>query len=232
MTRSNHISAGRTYVKPPVRSCLTCDASSNPVSGSGDARPFGTIASQEPGTPLIHENLNDSSHYPAAKPLIERNSAEHGSWPMLCGIPHSGGTAMLNGRSESRASRDFPNSLLPTTTVGLCDDCIADPSIRNRLFCWMTGQSGRSRAMMAGRPTLPVASVSPDCFVRRGSHRGTVSGRRSRRIRSRIARNSRFGTATSAIWKMTYRACVTTLAPILISFSGNVVSDRGKLSSG
>jgi len=37
-------------------------------------------------------------------------------------------------------------------------------------------------------------------------------------MRSRIAANSTRGTATSAIWKITYREWVTTLAPILISF--------------
>ena len=51
-------------------------------------------------------------------------------------------------------------------------------------------------------------------------------GSRSRRIRSRIAPNNRFGTATSAIWKTTYRECATTFAPILMSFSRNVVSDQ------
>ena len=48
----------------------------------------------------------------------------------------------------------------------------------------------------------------------------------SRRIRSRIARYppaADRGTATSAIWKVTYLACRTTLAPILINFSGKVV---------
>ena len=47
----------------------------------------------------------------------------------------------------------------------------------------------------------------------------------SRLIRSRIARYppaADRGTATSAIWKVTYLACRTTLAPILISFSRKV----------
>ena len=35
--------------------------------------------------------------------------------------------------------------------------------------------------------------------------------------------NSSRGTATSAIWNVTYPACRTTLAPILISFSGSVL---------
>jgi hypothetical protein len=43
-------------------------------------------------------------------------------------------------------------------------------------------------------------------------HPGTISGRRSRRIRSKIASNNRFGTVNSTIWKTTCRACVTTLA--------------------
>ena len=42
-------------------------------------------------------------------------------------------------------------------------------------------------------------------------------------MRSRMARKSHRGTATSAIWKITYRACVTALAPILINFSLSVV---------
>lgn len=40
-------------------------------------------------------------------------------------------------------------------------------------------------------------------------HPATVPRTRKRRIRSRIARNSPFSTATSAIWKMTYRVCMT-----------------------
>ena len=50
-------------------------------------------------------------------------------------------------------------------------------------------------------PPLPPALVLGS--LARSHHLGTVSGRRSRRIRSRIARNSRLGTATSAFWKIT-----------------------------
>jgi len=49
-------------------------------------------------------------------------------------------------------------------------------------------------------------------------------GNRSRPIRSRIARNNARGIATSAIWNVTCREWRTTFAPILISFSFNVVS--------
>lgn len=43
------------------------------------------------------------------------------------------------------------------------------------------------------------------------------------RIRSMIVRYSRRGTATSASWKVTYRAWRTILPPILISLSRHVV---------
>ncbi len=42
-------------------------------------------------------------------------------------------------------------------------------------------------------------------------------GTPNRWMRSRIAANKSHGTATSAIWKITYAECVTTLAPIWIS---------------
>ena len=45
-------------------------------------------------------------------------------------------------------------------------------------------------------------------------------------MRSRIAANNSRGTATSAIWNVTYLKCRTTFAPILISFSRSVVSDQ------
>jgi len=70
------------------------------------------------------------------------------------------------------------------------------------------------------RPAFPVD------FARSCRHLGTGPGNRSRRIRSRIARNNPRGMATSAIWKITYRAVETTLAPILINFSQGVVKDQ------
>jgi hypothetical protein len=48
----------------------------------------------------------------------------------------------------------------------------------------------------------------------------------NRPIRSRISRKSALGTTTSAIWNTTYRECLTTLPPILISFSRSVLSDH------
>ncbi len=51
-------------------------------------------------------------------------------------------------------------------------------------------------------------------------------GKPNRWMRSRIPANKSRGTATSAIWRITYPESVTTLAPILISFSRSVVNDQ------
>ena len=48
----------------------------------------------------------------------------------------------------------------------------------------------------------------------------------NRWMRSRIATNNSRETATSSIWKTTCREWVTTLAPILMSFSRSVVNDQ------
>ena len=56
----------------------------------------------------------------------------------------------------------------------------------------------------------------------RCTHRG---GTPNRRIRSKIAAHSSPGTATSAIWNVTYLACRTAFAPILIRCSHSVVND-------
>ena len=73
-----------------------------------------------------------------------------------------------------------------------------------------------------GAPRLPsfVASAAS------ARHAG-AGGARSRAISDRISWNICRGTATSAIWKVTYRPWLTTLAPILISFSRKLVSDHG-----
>ena len=89
----------------------------------------------------------------------------------------------------------------------------------------MPGHDAAQNALRRGihwrsAQTVPVAS---GCLDGSRRHPGTVSGSLSRRMRSRMARKSHRGTATSAIWKMTYRACVTTFAPILMSFSRSVV---------
>lgn len=53
---------------------------------------------------------------------------------------------------------------------------------------------------------------------RPSSYAGTGLGR-SPSISRRMSWTNSLGTATSAIWKVTYRACVTILAPILTSFA-------------
>jgi len=59
-----------------------------------------------------------------------------------------------------------------------------------------------------------------------GLHPDAATANRSRPIPSKIARNNSRGTATSAIWKTIFREWRTTLAPILISFSRNVVNGQ------
>jgi len=49
---------------------------------------------------------------------------------------------------------------------------------------------------------------------------------------SGMARNDARGTATSAIWKTTFRAWRTTFAPILISFSRSVVNVQWRTERG
>ncbi len=55
---------------------------------------------------------------------------------------------------------------------------------------------------------------------------------RSPSMSRRIFRNKSLATATSASWKVTYRPCLTTFAPILTSFYRGVVSDQCSTSFG
>jgi len=65
----------------------------------------------------------------------------------------------------------------------------------------------------------------------RGPHAG-AGGARNRAISDRISWNICRGTATSATWKVTQPPWMTTLAPILISFSRRLVSDYGSAALG
>ena len=67
-----------------------------------------------------------------------------------------------------------------------------------------------SRTRQTFSDELPLDSGFDSCH----RHVGTGTGDLSLRIRRRIVSKSLLGTATSAIWKITYRACVITLAPI------------------
>jgi hypothetical protein len=81
----------------------------------------------------------------------------------------------------------------------------------------------RLRAASTSAPTRTnTVSVGHWRQPRRTSGGGTPN----RWIRSKIAASNSRGTAISAIWKITYPECVTTLAPILISFSRSVVNDQ------
>ena len=78
------------------------------------------------------------------------------------------------------------------------------------------------------RHTPPVVMTHPTVPQ---SYAGAGLGR-SPSISRRISWNNSLGTATSAIWNVTYRACVTILAPIFTSFSLRLVSDQCATASG
>jgi hypothetical protein len=59
----------------------------------------------------------------------------------------------------------------------------------------------------------------------------TGDGRSSAVICRRMSANKFRGTATSAIWKATWRPWLTTFAPVLISFSLGVVSEHAFFGS-
>jgi len=59
-----------------------------------------------------------------------------------------------------------------------------------------------------------------------------VGAKARRWIRPRMAANSCLGMATSASWKITYRKCRTTFAPVFTSFSRSVVSDQCRMLLG
>ncbi len=59
-----------------------------------------------------------------------------------------------------------------------------------------------------------------------GRRHGGKGAGRSPSMRRRVFRNSSLGTATSANWNVTYPPWLTTLAPILVSFSRSVVMDQ------
>ncbi len=90
-------------------------------------------------------------------------------------------------------------------------------------------RGGKSAFRMPTQPFCPKIvdshSVASSAFSGLSppapGHIGTALGEMAanRRIRSRVARYRRPGTATSANWNVTYRAWYTTLPPILTSLS-------------
>ncbi len=96
----------------------------------------------------------------------------------------------------------------------------------------MEARNSRTVKPLKALKLPPAQTVTVTHIVRHGlgsaasPHPTAARGNRSRSrsIRPRMAANSSRGTATSATWNITYRACRTTLAPILMSFSRSVVS--------
>jgi hypothetical protein len=83
----------------------------------------------------------------------------------------------------------------------------------------------------ANTPFRPNAKTPPlrhpvfPCIVDTSRlHPDAASANRRRSIALRMPRNKSLGTATFAIWKPTCREWRTTFAPIVISFSRNVVN--------
>jgi hypothetical protein len=100
--------------------------------------------------------------------------------------------------------------------IGLSDKSITIPEFCNRFSGSSKRASWRSQAMMrpnrgASGRFLPIRANRthglrlPGCLDRSRHHRGIACGSRSRRIRSKIARNARFDKVTSAFWKNAYR---------------------------
>ncbi len=76
------------------------------------------------------------------------------------------------------------------------------------------------------QPLAPTRITNFWLGHRRQPCRTNGGGTPNRWMRSRIAANNSRGTATSAIWNVTYLECRTTFAPILINFSLSVVNDQ------
>jgi len=71
----------------------------------------------------------------------------------------------------------------------------------------------------------PVGAIRGIAAIGSFQHRAAGRGRRSSII-FRMRRNISRGSASSAIWKTAYRPWVTTLAPILTTFTRSEVSDQ------
>ncbi len=93
------------------------------------------------------------------------------------------------------------------------------------------GAIGCEKMVARQLPSVQRPPVQSNCCNDSGRQVGVGFGRRSS-ISCRISANSRRGIATSASWKVTYRPCRTTLAPIFTSFSRSVVSDQCSTSVG
>ena len=101
---------------------------------------------------------------------IVRYARLHGPWGFyltpgdfkqaLLKMQQWGGTGIIARIETPQIAQAILDTGLSTTAVGLPDDSNADSILHKHRFCWMTGQSGRSRAMIAGRPTLAEAFIA------------------------------------------------------------------------
>ena len=121
--------------------------------------------------------------------------------------------------SEERLQRSPPNSAAGTRPV--------TASACRTIRCSFAHPRNRP-----ARRTLDTGRRRLDPFVGRDKRHLEAHASRSRPIRSRITANIRRGTATSASWKMTYFACLTTFAPMLTSFSRKVVRFHQRIDRG
>src|SRR5262249_25671151 len=141
----------------------------------------------------------------------------------------TGGTGLIGVRLISvGVARSFPDERTPGGSVATPAGQLAHPKERlQRFFPEKCSQHPSRRGLSPAHKTLLLRSSpeigrsgaprmhggrSSDRFVRRDEPHPEAHASRSRPIRSRIAANSWRGTATSANWKMTYLACVTTFA--------------------
>jgi len=130
---------------------------------------------------------------------------------------------------------DFPFGFLPTTSVGSFGDSLSAPHVCKSFFqstlgFFMAQGTLRCDLRLFTRFSTrceDTFSVILGVLLRLLSlflHPATPVGNLRRSIASRMALNNSRGTATSAIWKIICREWRTTFAPILISFSRNVVN--------
>ena len=133
--------------------------------------------------------------------------------------------------------RHFPYGLRPTTPPeSNASNIVPSPEIPSPVgsIPRRRRENGAAKALRVHNKPLrselgeidsTVVSLFMRLFAGLPDHDGAALGcmAAKRRIRSRIVRYSRRGMATSASWKVTYRAWHTIFAPILINLSRSVV---------
>ena len=133
---------------------------------------------------------------------------------------------------------DYPFGFLTTNSAGLFRDFPPSPHVcksfpirfSNPPISFSLAEGGRCLFVLP-TPFSPrsedTSSVVSGVLLRLLSpflHPDVAVANRSRLIPSRMAWSNSLGTSTSAIWKSIFREWRTTSAPILISFSRNVIN--------